>query len=297
MATFSAWLTAQRERPDMVGDFSRFWESVTPGRISTPTGMRRHLDKVLATFERTGDEDGLAQVSAALKGFNVAVDSYHREQALENAIETGAVPRPDADASAARYGYTPDESGAGRTTPDNAGQPDNPGPDGPASDDLAAFMSGPETVSPDSLAAAHERAQNGARAAYNSGESNIHPNHQLPGEFELTAEDGKPGIRRKKAHAAPGESVTVQPGDRIQVGGRQLKPGETVTAPQLPESRFDRLEASLDALAAVLAAQGVVLEQVRILVEDVAGYSAPVDWQQLWLSADAYESQGGGDRD
>lgn len=258
MSTFSAWLTAQRERPDMVGDFSRFWESVTPGRISTPTGMKRHLDKVRDSFDGMHDENGLAQVNAAFKGFAVAVESYHREQALENAIETGAVPRP---------------------APDNAGQPDNLVTSVNDSYEQAARLA-------DEAVAEAARTADRLQQAFSSGEPDIHPNHQLPGEFELRTEDGKPGIRRKKVHVAPGESVTVRPGDRIQVSGRQLKPGETVTGAQLPESRFDLMERQFAELAAAQAANGAMLEKIYAVLVDMAGYSAPIDWDALWSGAD-----------
>lgn len=96
MATFAAWVKAQDRRDDAVGNFARYWEQVTPGRISTPTGMERHLQSVDASLAASGDERGRIALAAALSGYHLAVKEYHQAEALDNAVRTGAIARPEA---------------------------------------------------------------------------------------------------------------------------------------------------------------------------------------------------------
>lgn len=119
MATFSQWLKTQGDRDDAVGHFSRYWDSVTPGKISSVSGMQRHLEKIAKSYEEaesgTGQESREnVQVKTALSSLPLAVKDYHRAEARENAIKTGAM-GPDAQ-------VTGGEGGAGEPAgPDGAG--------------------------------------------------------------------------------------------------------------------------------------------------------------------------------
>jgi hypothetical protein len=130
MATFASWLKGQVSRGDEIGYAAKYWESVTPGKISAVTGVEKYLRQIKADYETQpeGMEEaawlhGRAQVDAALSGLKFAVDEYHKQQALEVAQAAGAVPKL-------------------------ASVPD---PEPPADP-------GPEMVTPDQLAQAHERA-------------------------------------------------------------------------------------------------------------------------------------------
>lgn len=108
VTTFAGWLKGQVSRGDAVGYAAKYWESVTPGKISAVSGIEKHLGKIQADYEvqPEGMEEaawlhGKAQIDAALSGLKFAVDEYHQAQALEVAQATGAVPKlasvPDID--------------------------------------------------------------------------------------------------------------------------------------------------------------------------------------------------------
>jgi hypothetical protein len=94
MATFAAWVKAQDQRDDAVGNFARYWEQVSPGRISTPTGIERHLAALGESLAVSGDERGRIALGAAVSGYHLAVKEYHQSEALDNAVRTGAIPPP-----------------------------------------------------------------------------------------------------------------------------------------------------------------------------------------------------------
>jgi hypothetical protein len=90
MTTFANWIKAQEHRDDSVGYFARYWDAVTPGRISTPSGVERQLLKI----EDATPEDAVkeqAAIGAALAGFKIAVGDYHKDQALSNAVASGVL--------------------------------------------------------------------------------------------------------------------------------------------------------------------------------------------------------------
>jgi hypothetical protein len=129
VGTFANWLKGQVSRGDGIGYAAKYWESVTPGKISAVSGVERHLQKIKADFETQPEgmspqawDHARVSIDAALSGLNLAIDEYHREQALEVAQAAGAVPK---------LASVPDEP------------PQDPGP---------------ELVTPAQLAQAHERA-------------------------------------------------------------------------------------------------------------------------------------------
>lgn len=83
MATFGQWLADQQERQDQIGSAARFWQAVTPGRISSPSGMIRHLERQV-----TADADDTA-VKAAIEGIKAANDEYGRVQLTAQAEKAG----------------------------------------------------------------------------------------------------------------------------------------------------------------------------------------------------------------
>lgn len=102
MPTFSNWVAEQSHRDDAVGYFANYWSRVTPGRISSITGIGRHLDKLDAAYRDSDDEKGKAALGAARSGYELAVKDYHKAEATANAVRTGALTDrvPDVPASA-----------------------------------------------------------------------------------------------------------------------------------------------------------------------------------------------------
>lgn len=96
MATFAQWVKDQQERDDQVGYFARYFAEVTPGKVSTPTGILRVLNQVRDRSVAESDEKSLTRADAAITGYNLAVPEYQKDQALRQAIAAGAIPDPAA---------------------------------------------------------------------------------------------------------------------------------------------------------------------------------------------------------
>lgn len=110
MATFSNWVKDQLEREDSVGFFARYWDSVTPGRISSITGVGRHLEKIERDYgeqppdgqDRNAWLSGKSKVDAAMAGYHLAVKEYHGAEALDNARREGVLPDPPVEPYSSR---------------------------------------------------------------------------------------------------------------------------------------------------------------------------------------------------
>jgi hypothetical protein len=94
MTTFSMWLKRQGNREDAIGYISRYWEAATPGRISSVTGIKRHLEQLSKDHNEGDDEQAKVAIAAALSGFGLAVKEYHQVSSIEIAKANGALP-PD----------------------------------------------------------------------------------------------------------------------------------------------------------------------------------------------------------
>ena len=109
MATFSQWVKLQEPRDDAVGFFARYWDAVTPGKISSVAGVRRYLDKLAAQIADSGgtEESERAGVKhgAALSGLELAVTEYNQAETRDLAIRQGVLPDPAVEAPPAS-GYT-----------------------------------------------------------------------------------------------------------------------------------------------------------------------------------------------
>ena len=89
MATFAQWVKGQLDRDDSIGYFAKYWDSASPGKISSISGVGKHLEQIKAEYET--QPDGMAEpawqraqaaVAAALGGYHLAVTEYEK---LENA--------------------------------------------------------------------------------------------------------------------------------------------------------------------------------------------------------------------
>lgn len=98
MVTFTQWAKEQAERQDAVGYFARYWDSVTPGKISSIAGVRRHLDLIEHDRSVKGKPDDMADAAwdkaavsldAARSGLALATAEYTRMRAVENAKAHG----------------------------------------------------------------------------------------------------------------------------------------------------------------------------------------------------------------
>lgn len=126
MATFASWLHDQGDREDAVGYLSKYWKSVTPGKISAVSGVERHLKNIEHDYatQPEGMEDaawrhGQAAVSAALSGLKFAVDEYHKQQAVDTAVHHGV--RPEDIPVQGELPSGPDMSSRGDGLPGNPG--------------------------------------------------------------------------------------------------------------------------------------------------------------------------------
>jgi len=127
MGTFAQWVKTQEDDHETaIGYFARFWASVTPGKISSIDGVKRHLDKIDKSYADSHDEAGKAKIGAAINGFHLAVTEYHKIQAADRAKAMGLDVR------------VPDEPPPATIAPVDDNKPDD-GPSGSGTDDLAAF--------------------------------------------------------------------------------------------------------------------------------------------------------------
>lgn len=102
MSTFAAYLNDQLGRDDAIGYLAKYWHELSPGRISAVSGIERALRKEEARLAdpRNKPEDmapaawerSIAVNAAALAAFGLAVDEYHKNQAIEVAHASGVRP-------------------------------------------------------------------------------------------------------------------------------------------------------------------------------------------------------------
>lgn len=141
MATFAAWVKEQEDRQDAVGYFASSWAALTPGRISTPGGIRRHLEKIEQEMQDHPDrfsERQKAGIGAAKSGFELAVKEYHAVHTEETAAQVRAEHDKALEELAGRLGPvdTPEPPPGPSGTADGPPQPhdpDGPLPPGPSS--------------------------------------------------------------------------------------------------------------------------------------------------------------------
>jgi hypothetical protein len=97
MGTFAQWVKLQEDRQqDGIGYFARYWAQVTPGKISSVDGIKRHLDRLGKQAAESGDERAIAAFQAAESGYRLAVKEYHQVQAQANAEANGlTVSKPE----------------------------------------------------------------------------------------------------------------------------------------------------------------------------------------------------------
>jgi hypothetical protein len=266
VGSFAAWIKDQAHRDDAVGYFARYWTDLKIGRISTPTGIRRELEKAGQHITRHPDERAQASLGAAMSGYALAVKEYHQANALAVAIETGAVPEGTAMTEQPGDGtfeapelVTPDTGRADdpdykrRAHAQAYGATDENG----QTPDLDA-LAGPETTSTGDVLAAHQKALDGVQPV-------------LPGEFELSKDETGPKITRRRASrakAAPEKAAA--PAD---LGG-------------LPESRIERVENALVTLSHGLLELMEQNRRILALLEHQGGYDEPIDWQAVFSAAD-----------
>jgi hypothetical protein len=91
MATFTQWVKAQADRDDSVGYFAKYWEQVTPGKISSIAGVGRLLDQLAADFAVQPEEmaepawrSAQAKIGAAQAGYELAVREYHNAESIRH---------------------------------------------------------------------------------------------------------------------------------------------------------------------------------------------------------------------
>lgn len=83
MATFAAWLTAQRNRDDQTGWVAKFWRDLpdTP-RLSNPANIEKHL-RERGLFEQT---EGLPEA------WGVMMTEYRQQRIVNAAKDAGVTP-------------------------------------------------------------------------------------------------------------------------------------------------------------------------------------------------------------
>jgi hypothetical protein len=90
VSTFSQWLATQEDREDEAGWFAQYWKSVTPGRVSSVTGVIRHLDQRLAdALAGAVAEEDLADLRRALSAVRDAAAGYGQDQLADQAQRAG----------------------------------------------------------------------------------------------------------------------------------------------------------------------------------------------------------------
>jgi hypothetical protein len=98
MGTYRAWLSEQEGRQDMAGWYARYWTKVTPGRISSPSGIESALARRLKELieadpnANTLDEgENVSHCRYAIEAHPQVLAEYHgREKATDG-------PQPNAD--------------------------------------------------------------------------------------------------------------------------------------------------------------------------------------------------------
>jgi hypothetical protein len=86
MTTFSAWLTAQRDRTDEVGFASRFWRDLPDRpRMSSPASIEGHL-RQRGCFDA---EQGLAQA------WDSTMSEYRQQRIITSAADAGVTLVPN----------------------------------------------------------------------------------------------------------------------------------------------------------------------------------------------------------
>jgi hypothetical protein len=90
VSTFSQWLGTQEDREDEAGWFAQYWKSVTPGRVSSVTGIIRFLDKRLAdALASSVAEEDLADLRRALSAVRDVAADYGQDQLADQAHRAG----------------------------------------------------------------------------------------------------------------------------------------------------------------------------------------------------------------
>jgi len=116
VSTFAQWLAAQEDRDDRTGWLARHWAGVTPGRISSVTGVMRHLERRLSDLQAAdpGDDrvaatelaEAARQAALAVEAAREGAAEYARSQLRAQAERAGLALLP-APAGAADPGAAP----------------------------------------------------------------------------------------------------------------------------------------------------------------------------------------------
>jgi hypothetical protein len=120
VSTFNQWLETQDDREDEIGWFAAYWRQVTPGRVSSVTGIIRRLEHMLADgLAASLAEEDLVDLRRALSTVRDAAAEYGQDQLVDQGrraglrvIKPARAPQGDAEAIPA-----PD---AGQDTPEPA---------------------------------------------------------------------------------------------------------------------------------------------------------------------------------
>jgi hypothetical protein len=105
MVTYTGWLKTREKAEDRIGWYARYWARITPGRISSVTGVEVRLNENLRdarkVFEESGGdadlEQGVRMAESALEIHLEAVEAYNQRdsslqaQAVADADKAGAV--------------------------------------------------------------------------------------------------------------------------------------------------------------------------------------------------------------
>ena len=92
MATFSQWLKDQESRPDEIGAAASAWGRLTPGRISSVSGIIRYMEHRLSESGRGADDADVAVLTSVVEGIRKAADEYNRIQVRKEAERAGVIP-------------------------------------------------------------------------------------------------------------------------------------------------------------------------------------------------------------
>jgi hypothetical protein len=116
MATFAQYVKAQVERDDSIGYFAKYWDKVSPGKISSVDGVGRHLDQIQADLEPSDDEKAKAQAGAAIAGYKLAVKEYHAAEQPNHDARSFArdLPAPEPEGGLSRQPQSPGQQGSHR---------------------------------------------------------------------------------------------------------------------------------------------------------------------------------------
>jgi hypothetical protein len=106
MSTFAQWVKDQVSRDDSIGYFARYYDTITPGKVSSVLGVLKVLEDNARQYSTQPDgmenpawERARASSAAAIAGYHLAVKAFHGEDvavpkaaAPETRDEGAAVP-------------------------------------------------------------------------------------------------------------------------------------------------------------------------------------------------------------